>query len=178
MINNAGRRYVGFAGNWPTFTSQHIVPKLCAYWLAKENASTKEAKGSASDKTATTSAAKKTAEPAPDQSAQTQAAAKDVWSSAADAELYLAIELMSIIRVTFVFMRCALIALIGMLIAYMVALQSYPFVIRTTIQSSLTWISFWVVGSLVILMVKFNRDEVMSRIGNSTPNRFNGMARS
>ncbi len=157
-----------------TFTSQHIVPKLCAYWLAKENASTKEAKGSASDKTATTSAAKtaEPAEPAPDQPAQTQAAAKDVWSSAADAELYLAIELMSMIRVTFVFMRCALIALIGMLIAYMVALQSYPFVIRTTIQSSLTWISFWVVGSLVILMVKFNRDEVMSRIGNSTPNRF------
>ena len=134
------------------FSRDFIVPKLTQYWLSQERADELKSDG-------------QTAKPLPRK-----------FQAAADAELYLAIELLSILRCTFVFMRGALIALVGMLLCFMVTLQSYPFVIHTTIQSSLTWITCWVAVSLIFLMVQFNRNEVLSRIAIRLPTAFNSTA--
>lgn len=140
-----------FRANLAAVTRDHMVPRLLKYWIDKDNASTPVDSASTN---------------------KSKSALADPWQAQADAELCVVIALLSIIRCAFLFMRNALIALIGMLLCFMVAFQSYPFVIQTSLQSSLTWITCWVAASLVIVMVQLNRNEVLSRIGKSVPNRF------
>lgn len=145
------RKVCKFRTDLAAVTREYILPRLLKYWIDKDSAST-PVDSASTNKSKTVGA--------------------DPWQAQADAELCVVIALLSIIRSAFLFMRNALIALIGMLLCFMVAFQSYPFVIRTSLQSSLTWITCWVAASLVLVMVQLNRNEVLSRIGKSVPNRF------
>ncbi|MFM7071741.1 MAG: hypothetical protein ACKO38_08130, partial [Planctomycetota bacterium] len=62
--------------------------------------------------------------------------------------------------------------LIAMLLCILIGLQVYPFQPRNGLLTFWFGLMAWTVLSIVIVLVKFNRDEVLSRIGQTVPNQF------
>jgi hypothetical protein len=88
-----------------------------------------------------------------------------------DAELFVLLQLSNLIREAFAHIQNLLTFLVLMLLLVVSALNSYPFKPQRLIMVLSFALVFWVVGSILIAIVKFNRDSVLSRLANSTPNQ-------
>jgi hypothetical protein len=130
---------------------KHLVPSLLSYWdekpVIEPKQSKKESGGNSSQETP-----------------------QQLWLE--EAETFVAIQVVHLIRQVFTHIQNLLTFLVLMLFWLLVCSESYPFVPHRVIQLSATWLVIWVLAAIIIFMVKFNRNEILSRINNTTPNRF------
>jgi len=96
--------------------------------------------------------------------------AADAWQ--AEAEVFVAMQLTTLFRQAFKQIQTMMTALGVMLLCLLWALNSYPFQPATMFGLLCYGLVGWVVVTVVIAVVRFNRSEVISRLGGTTPNRF------
>jgi len=96
----------------------------------------------------------------------------DRWRWHREAELFIAMQWIHLIRQVFTHLQNQMVCLIAMLLLVLVSLQIYPFQPRNGLLTFWFGLMAWTVLSIVIAVVKFNRDEVLSRIGQTVPNQF------
>jgi hypothetical protein len=89
-----------------------------------------------------------------------------------DAELFIVMQLTHLIRQVFAHIQNLLTFVVLMALLLLWALNSYPFQPHRLIVVFSYAMVLWIVVSFVIMFVKFNRDEVLSRLAGTTPNRF------
>jgi hypothetical protein len=89
-----------------------------------------------------------------------------------EAEVFVAMQWIGLIRQVFTHLQNLGVFLIAMLLCVLISLQVYPFQPRSGLLTFWFGLMAWTVLSLTIAIVKFNRDEVLSRIGNTVPNQF------
>lgn len=96
--------------------------------------------------------------------------ASDSWES--DAELFVVLQVTNLIRQVFTQVRNLLIHITLMVLLLLWALSSYPFQPHRLIVIFSYGFVLWIVITFILLFVRFNRDEVLSRLLGTTPNRF------
>jgi hypothetical protein len=96
--------------------------------------------------------------------------AADAWQ--AEAEVFVAMQLTTLFRQAFKQIQTMMTTLGVMLLCLLWALNSYPFQPATMFGLLCYGLVGWVVVTVVIAVVRFNRSEVISRLGGTTPNRF------
>lgn len=96
------------------------------------------------------------------------------WSTRpdADVELFVVMQITHLIRQVFAHIQNLLTFVVIMSLLLLWALNSYPFQPHRLILVFSYAIVVWVIASFLVIFVKFNRDEVLSRLAGTTPNRF------
>jgi hypothetical protein len=77
-----------------------------------------------------------------------------------------------VIREVFAHIRNQLTFLLAVLFCLLWCIQSYPFQPHRLIVTMCLGLLLWTSIALVIAVVRFNRNEVLSRIADTTPNQF------
>ena len=137
-------------GDLTLVSREHIVPKLERYWsqievLRDRGRSDNDDSGKGREKS---------------------------WTWEREAEVFVAMQWMNLIRQVFTHLQNLMMFLIAMLLCILISLQIYPFQPRNGLLTFWFGLMAWTVLSIVIAIVKFNRDEVLSRICQTVPNQF------
>jgi hypothetical protein len=88
------------------------------------------------------------------------------------AEVFLAMHFVNLIRQVFAHIKSQLTFLILMLLCLLAAFHAYPFQPSGLITQLCYGLTLWCLVTTVLLIIRFNRCEVLSRLSNTTPNRF------
>jgi hypothetical protein len=123
-----------------------LIPSLCTYWNGVP-ARSETSKEKPADREST-----------------------DPWNE--KAELFVAMLVVNLIRQVFAHIQNMMTFTVLILMCLLISFQGYPFQPGGLIM--LLWLGLmsWTLGVVVIAMIKFNRNEVLSRISGTTPNKF------
>nr|MCU0980814.1 hypothetical protein [Pirellulaceae bacterium] len=88
------------------------------------------------------------------------------------AEVFLAMQFVNLIRQVFAHIKNQLTFLVLMLLCLLAAFHAYPFQPSGLIMQLCYGLTLWCLVTTVLLIIRFNRCEVLSRLSNTTPNRF------
>jgi hypothetical protein len=94
---------------------------------------------------------------------------KSAWQP--DAELFIVMQFTTIIHQFFAQLRNLLTFLVVMVLLLLWALNSYPFQPHRLIVIFSYALVLWCAGTVLIAVLNFNRDEVLSHLTKTTPNR-------
>ena len=97
--------------------------------------------------------------------------ASSMWRR--DAETFLAMQYVHLIRVTFLHIQNMMTCLVMMVLCVLACCDAYPFQQRPLMLGMCFILVLWIAVRAVFFIVAFNRDEVLSRLGGSEANRFN-----
>jgi hypothetical protein len=90
---------------------------------------------------------------------------------AADAELFIALQLTTLIRQVFAQLRNLLTFLVLLVLLLLWALNSYPFQPHRLIVIFSYGLVLWCMATALLAVLNFNRDEVLSHLTGTTPNK-------
>ena len=89
-----------------------------------------------------------------------------------EAEVFVAMQYVHVIRLVFSHIQNMMTFLVAVLLCLLVCFDAYPFQPRQLLLTMCFALVLWVVIRTVVVIVKFNRDEVLSRLGDTPLNRF------
>jgi hypothetical protein len=89
-----------------------------------------------------------------------------------EAEVFVAMQYVHVIRLLFSHIQNMMTFLVAMLLCLLVCFDAYPFQPRQLLLTMCFALVLWTVIRTVVVIVKFNRDEVLSRLGDTPLNRF------
>ena len=92
------------------------------------------------------------------------------WIEAA--ETAIALYMVDMIRQVFAYLRNMTITAVAMAVLLLWAINSYPFIPRGLLNAYCIALILWTVFAVVGAVVRFNRDEILSVLGESPPNQF------
>lgn len=110
------------------------------------------------------------APPADDAPPQAEPGLSATWQE--NAELLVSLQLTHLIRQVFAQIQNMLTFLVGMTLLLLWALNSYPFQPQRLLMLFSYVLVIWMIATTLVIFVKFNRDDVLSRLAGSTPNQF------
>lgn len=110
------------------------------------------------------------APPAGDAPPQSEPGLKSTWQE--NAELLVSLQLTHLMRQVFAQIQNMLTFLVGMTLLLLWALNSYPFQPQRLLMLFSYVLVIWMIATTLVIFVKFNRDDVLSRLAGSTPNQF------
>jgi hypothetical protein len=87
-------------------------------------------------------------------------------------ELFIGIRLVELMRNVFAHIRNLMTTVTLILLVLLWAVNSYPFQPSRLVRVACFVLILWMVANFFIVTLKFNRDEVLSRLAGTTPNRF------
>ncbi len=128
----------------------NVVPLLSKHWASK-SVVRRDASKTTTDKTS--------------------AEASD-YSWEDEAEVFIAMQYVHVIRLVFSHIQNMMTFLVAMLLCLLVCFDAYPFQPRQLLLTMCFALVLWTVIRTVVVIVKFNRDEVLSRLGDTPLNRF------
>ena len=89
-----------------------------------------------------------------------------------NAELLVSLQLTHLFRQVFAQIQNMLTFLVAMTLLLLWALNSYPFQPQRLLVLFSYVLVIWMIATTLVIFVKFNRDDVLSRLAGSTPNQF------
>jgi hypothetical protein len=145
--DEADRRAAALNCLFASFAARRLVPRLLKYWDEKGVAGTRD-----------------------EATQENPAKAAATWHE--QAELFLAMHFVNLIRQVFAHIKSQLTFLVLMLICLLACFHSYPFQPGGLIMRLCYGLTLWCLFTNVLLIIRFNRCEVLSRLSDTTPNRF------
>jgi hypothetical protein len=90
-----------------------------------------------------------------------------------DAETFLAMQYVHLIRITFLHIKNMMTCLVVMVLCLLACCDAYPFQQQPLMLGMCFILVLWIAVRVIFFIVTFSRDEVLSRLGGSEVNRFN-----